>query len=380
MSPCAEIYFEDKKFVSLKKASEASGYAKDYIGQLCRGGKINSRRVGREWFVDCEDLVSYQNKKQTQEWAGAIREKADFFSKNDSAEADTPARDNSVSAFNFGYALNSVLCLPAPVYAKAPATEKIILNSDSAGSSAGTKKNKKSLPHFFETFAAAAIFFITFFYLVVNGNQTAKLFVYEKIDTVAQSISAEQSYISAVADYFNMAKIKKISAEAASSVGKAISKIYEKAEKLAALIGEDVFFLAGNFQNFATGAGEKTFSFFGGAGDTMKNFALDRKKDDYKKIATDTKGLGPPNDLGPPSSSGPPEEDGILENQNGLIVIPAKETESENESAKKKIKDSFSDEVEVMEDGTGEAGIIKPKFKKSEGEDYLYVLVPIDKK
>ncbi|MBU3925705.1 hypothetical protein KJ763_00855, partial [Patescibacteria group bacterium] len=57
-----EIQLSGKILVSLKKASEISGYAKDYIGQLCRANKINSKRIGRDWFVSIDDLISYQKK------------------------------------------------------------------------------------------------------------------------------------------------------------------------------------------------------------------------------------------------------------------------------------------------------------------------------
>ena len=59
-----EIDVLGKKYISLKQASEISGYTNDYIGQLCRAGKLNSERVGRAWFVDIEQLLSYKNGKK----------------------------------------------------------------------------------------------------------------------------------------------------------------------------------------------------------------------------------------------------------------------------------------------------------------------------
>ena len=46
----------------------------------------------------------------------------------------------------------------------------------------------------------------------------------------------------------------------------------------------------------------------------------------------------------------------------------------------REIKDIFSDEVFVKPDEEGDAGIIYPIFQKGRGEDYLYVMVPVDKK
>ncbi len=46
-----EILIEDKKYVSSKRAAKVTGYAKDYIGQLCREGRVPARLVGRSWYV-----------------------------------------------------------------------------------------------------------------------------------------------------------------------------------------------------------------------------------------------------------------------------------------------------------------------------------------
>lgn len=46
-----EILIEEKKYVSSKRAAKVTGYAKDYIGQLCREGRVPARLVGRSWYV-----------------------------------------------------------------------------------------------------------------------------------------------------------------------------------------------------------------------------------------------------------------------------------------------------------------------------------------
>ena len=49
-------------FISSKKASELFGYAPDHIGRLCRLGKVEAKRVGKDWFVSREGLFKYQSK------------------------------------------------------------------------------------------------------------------------------------------------------------------------------------------------------------------------------------------------------------------------------------------------------------------------------
>jgi hypothetical protein len=46
-----ELLIKDQKYISSKRASELTGYAKDYIGQLCREGRVEARLVGRSWYV-----------------------------------------------------------------------------------------------------------------------------------------------------------------------------------------------------------------------------------------------------------------------------------------------------------------------------------------
>jgi hypothetical protein len=46
-----ELIIDDKKYVSSKQAAKITGYAKDYIGQLCREGRVPARLVGRSWYV-----------------------------------------------------------------------------------------------------------------------------------------------------------------------------------------------------------------------------------------------------------------------------------------------------------------------------------------
>lgn len=55
-----EFIFEGKKYISAKRASELYGYNSDYIGQLCRGGLIDGRMLGRSWFVLEDALIAHK--------------------------------------------------------------------------------------------------------------------------------------------------------------------------------------------------------------------------------------------------------------------------------------------------------------------------------
>lgn len=46
-----ELVVDGEKYISSGRAARLSGYAKDYIGQLCRAGKVDAKMVGRSWYV-----------------------------------------------------------------------------------------------------------------------------------------------------------------------------------------------------------------------------------------------------------------------------------------------------------------------------------------
>ncbi|MBI2109521.1 MAG: hypothetical protein HYT93_05165, partial [Parcubacteria group bacterium] len=61
----SEFFWGDKKYVSSKRAAEISGYAPDYIGQLCRKRKLECRLIGRGWFVTEASLLEHKNATKT---------------------------------------------------------------------------------------------------------------------------------------------------------------------------------------------------------------------------------------------------------------------------------------------------------------------------
>src|SRR3989344_7780693 len=55
----SEVILAGEKYISSRRASEITGYATDYIGQLCRAGKIKSERIGRDWVVSETGILNY---------------------------------------------------------------------------------------------------------------------------------------------------------------------------------------------------------------------------------------------------------------------------------------------------------------------------------
>ena len=55
------LFFENKKFISSREAAKVAKYSIDYVGQLCRQGELECRRVGRSWYV-CEESITAHKK------------------------------------------------------------------------------------------------------------------------------------------------------------------------------------------------------------------------------------------------------------------------------------------------------------------------------
>lgn len=57
-----EIQVGGVSFVPSKRAAEVSGYKQDYVGQLCRAGLIDAKRINGLWYVNLDSLYGYKQK------------------------------------------------------------------------------------------------------------------------------------------------------------------------------------------------------------------------------------------------------------------------------------------------------------------------------
>ncbi len=54
------LILQDKNYISAKRAAQIFAYTSDYIGQLCRAGKLDCKMIGRSWFVTEESITKHQ--------------------------------------------------------------------------------------------------------------------------------------------------------------------------------------------------------------------------------------------------------------------------------------------------------------------------------
>lgn len=60
------LIFSGKSFISSKRAAQLMGYTKDYVGQLCRNGKVEARLVGRTWYVNEASIEAHRDSVEEQ--------------------------------------------------------------------------------------------------------------------------------------------------------------------------------------------------------------------------------------------------------------------------------------------------------------------------
>ena len=58
------LVLDGKNYVKASKAARDLGYATDYVGQLCRSGKVSAHLIGRTWYVLQDELQIHRVEKK----------------------------------------------------------------------------------------------------------------------------------------------------------------------------------------------------------------------------------------------------------------------------------------------------------------------------
>lgn len=96
------IIVQGEQYISSKRASETTGYAQDYIGQLARKGLVDAKRIGGLWYISQKSLLEY-------------KEKAEAY------KPEPPQRSDRLS----GHDLDSAISLDGKDYISAPRAAEI---------------------------------------------------------------------------------------------------------------------------------------------------------------------------------------------------------------------------------------------------------------
>ncbi|MDB4992196.1 MAG: hypothetical protein JWL75_441 [Parcubacteria group bacterium] len=90
-----EVTLGDKIYISSKRAAEITGYAKDYVGQLCREGHVDAKMIGRGWYVYEPSIRAHRFGIESLEATPAQEEVAEPAEGNSEAEVELVAGSNA---------------------------------------------------------------------------------------------------------------------------------------------------------------------------------------------------------------------------------------------------------------------------------------------
>lgn len=323
------LILERKIYISARRAAEITGYTSDYVGQLCRGGKLDSKMVGRSWFVLEESIISHR----------ALNAKV------------PPEKIPSVISTSLGEDVLA-LAVSASRNEKPKELESSVL--------AYEKENAPLIPE-----------------LKKKVESTFGSVVFPMIEVSKRSMNTPvfSTHVGQVSFNQSVLQNKKIS-HSPISFHRLNSSTFWPIVFIAFFVVSSVFFMQTflSSSNFFKEPSLLTSSSFESVRALFQNLQ-EIKNSAFAFIS----GKDIKNSSVPPvddSSTAPSSSGGL----NGMAVIPSSNLASQDEIAKKGIKNSFSDEVKVSPDESGTAGVITPVFREATSSDFIYVLVPVSEK
>ncbi len=272
-----EIVLDGKVYITASEAARLTGYTNDYIGQLCRGGKVEGKVIGRTRYVCRESLEAYDTESKKTVRAGRHR------------SGYTPK-------------ISSVTNTPN---AAVPTTREREYSFSSQGA---ISRVSDSVLRSFASIAGVALLLVGMILAPSIAMRTATFFP----DSAPLSVHEEQ-LIAGSAAFPDAAR-------AYIEIG--VWSAYRVLSRI---------------------------------GDVLTK-TIDRG-------ALAVRGLWWRTD-----------EPGARE---GMVVVPSLGSDEENAEFEARVRNSFSDEVEVSLNESGSSGVISPVFRSGKEDEYMFVMVPL---
>ncbi len=314
-------------FISTKRASEISNYSPDYIGQLCRSEKLDCRMVGRSWFVTEESLNLYKvNVLHDEVYRNRIENLRGKKSKDITGEeigAQVPDPQPSLSEQFISSEMRSFLASKMTYeHADDPLLPALNKYAD--------KTTEGALSDSTEIVGGAMIPIKTPY------TNLARSIILKRALRPAVMIAMFLVVFGGTTIVFN--KIKNSSNISVAKISELNATILDAFKSTSSFLQREYDGLLALFKY-------------------RSELALNTT-DDGAEIS----------DVETPTNN--PSQ--------GIAIVPSTGLAADDEAAKQKIQDSFSDQIEVHPDNSGTSGIITPVFRTTKGNDFVYVLVPIN--
>ena len=341
-----EIKPTENNYISLREATSFCAYSQDYLNLLIRKGKLRGVKIGRNWVTTREWLEGYVND---------IESKKNVVSDSPVVAVSEPAKHvNNLSVFAF--VSLAIIIMISPFFLK----DFFVVPFDRGTAAAMGAKNVLSeaafLPEFIFANPVTAISF------VVNPTVTfvprAVVFSGQGLDGIGGRLVDAASLMNDAVRNFNGGIDNYLARRAADFV--------LSANNVGRRFGIPALFSGrGNSQASSVPANPLQKLLIERKVNTLEEDIVDYTSSRFDNFRKD---LGLAGTGGSETTGGSPNQ--------GMVVVPSTD---KNEEVKKKIKASFSDDVEVksVDDNSG---IIVPEFKEKKGDEYLFMLVPVNNK
>lgn len=323
----SELFFEGKKYISGSRASQLTGYNSDYIGQLCRRGLLDCRRVGRAWFVNEDSLKNHEVNASK-----SIRGKILIHTPATATPNITPVQLEKTEN-------RTSVQLPHIARFEPKNNNYAFRPSDYSGNDFTDYLEESQIikRKLFNELAVGVTILIFLISGVSNVSILARLANFRSTSIGERVISYEQKF----ANTFN-----------------AVVVLKERTE-------DSIAYTANVFESTGEVVGERTYQYVYGIGKSIleiENLALKATRNIRLALRSQSE-----------QTSG----DTVKSQQVGMVVVPSAENSQLNAQVKEYVKRSFSDETKILPDESGSSGVIKPIFKSKTNQEYLYVVVPL---
>ncbi len=345
------LIFNGKKYISSRRASEITGYTTDYIGQLARGKKISSRMVGRNRFVDENQLLEYKANFQSSMpvFNFSAPPQTNFDNQIGSQEIEHAPGDQTAETESSDAAIDQ----QKDISDSRDQSAKIVVDKDKALRTrigfVGSLLVIMLVGVFLNT-GAGAYGLENFSENLKSGTDT------ERASSGGLAMAGSEDVLS------TLDRVDAVFLGYLDSVDQKISMfVVGVREKILAMFEDepDVVYVD------STNPGLEIIDKSNNA-DATTEFEIDEEK--LKAYVREIM-LAERNTFAPGGPYG------------GVVALPSSGDPVQDEILKERIKASFSDDVTVQFDSSGSSGVIRPVFKSGEGlsENYMFLLVPVNK-
>jgi len=409
--------FEGRTYIPSKDAAKRAKLNQDYIGQLCRGGKLMACRVGRNWYVCEASLTKYvktgdgtlpplSQKESLPTTEGVAEKKTTPVSEVRSSHISNTTSKKGHAHFDFSIPqivsrehlgavmlglfilVTTLFVSSSPELAPSHVVASLAQTTSSYASEAGSYVVEAFLPITSiikgidrELGFSESIYVAKAKHILSNLSDNArriydpapaKALAFRSMETFTRFYIIPAKYSLAKAQIFG----EKLYSQTTTQWEGIVHDATITPMNVFARNNPDVVERVSNSQVAVV-----SFSLVAGTIDLANEFWFSAKSTfawvhdavvgAVQKIRVALSDV-PKN----PQSLEVTKTDQNRSHSVGLVVtnVPA---ESSADAEIEKVKKSFSDEVIVTKDESGGAGIITPVFKERTGDDYVYVMVPL---